>query len=90
MNQTQLDQQDQLEELQRLLGRVAQMEGLVDRVQAYFDEHHHLWSAGLSSYFMDFLERKREQVEYEWHRIHQLGRSYASAELGGSIDDLFT
>lgn len=67
-----------INELIRLLEKVAADEDLIWRAEKYYEQYHHLWSDGVFSYFNDLLERKRDQLEYEKDRIERLGMAIAA------------
>jgi hypothetical protein len=60
-------------ELAWLIHRIHHSEALIARAYQYFYDYNHLWSKGVSSYFLDMLERKKDQLYYEKHRAEKLG-----------------
>jgi hypothetical protein len=71
------DERKLIYELQVLLEKVQHSEDRVRRAIAFRETRHHNWSRGVDSYFQDWLERKREQIDYEWHLIDRLGQAIA-------------
>lgn len=73
------DEKKLIYELQVLLEKVQHSEDRVRRAIEFRDTRHQHWSKEVDSYFQDWIERKREQIDYEWHRIDRLGQEIASA-----------
>lgn len=72
-----MTERELIDEIGRLLERVLASEDLVARVERYrFDSQREL-SEDVQSQIQDWLERKREQIDYEWHRIEHLGQAYS-------------
>lgn len=67
MNLTQLEQ-----ELVWLTKKVKADESLIQRAEDFFDAKQYLWSRDVLAYFLDMLERKKEQLYYEQHRLEKL------------------
>lgn len=83
------DERQLIYELQVLLEKVQASEDLVRRAIEFRETRHYNWSRGVDSYFQDWLERKREQIDYEWHRIDQIGRDiHAGRSAGGGRLDI--
>lgn len=59
-------------ELAWLTKKLKENESLLAGAEEYFEEYHHRWSKGVTAYFMDMLERKRDQLYYEQHRHEKL------------------
>lgn len=59
-------------ELVWLTKKVKVDEDLIERAEAYFDEHQHLWSRGVLYSFLNLLERKKDQLYYEQHQLEML------------------
>lgn len=72
-----------VEELTHLLHRISRSESLVKRAEVYYDEKQLSMSPKLEPYFLDWLERKRDQIEYEWSRVDKLGREIHAARMYG-------
>lgn len=68
---------DEFEELMLLLDKVTASEDLVRRAELYLERNRHRWSLGVEAYFRDFLERKKDQIHYEWHRVNAMGTAIA-------------
>lgn len=66
-----------MDELEHLLSKIRNSEDLIDRAEAYFREHRGDWSDGVAAYFEIFLERKREQVHFEYELVEKMGRNIA-------------
>lgn len=75
-------------ELQVLLEKVQRSEDLVRRATEFRETRHYNWSKGVDSYFQDWLERKREQIDYERHRIDRLGQAIAAGWRSMRGDDI--
>ena len=75
-----MNEQQLIHELSVLLTKVTSSEDLVHRAEAYREQHcdQWYWSDSFSGSFQDWLERKREQIDYEWHRIDHLGHQIAA------------
>lgn len=72
-----------VEELSHLLHRISRSESLVERAEAYYAEKHLCMSPKLEPYFLDWLERKHDQIEYEWSRVDKLGREIHAGRMYG-------
>lgn len=59
-------------ELVWLIDKVQDDEDLLQRAEAYFKENQHRWSRGVLSSFMNLLERMKDQLYYEQHRLEML------------------
>lgn len=59
-------------ELAWLTKKLAASERRVADAEAYFKEHSHRWSKGVTDYFLYMLERKKDQLYYEQHRHEKL------------------
>jgi hypothetical protein len=68
-------------ELTWLLERIQRSESLVRRLEAFYAERSPGWSPGLCSQFLDQMERKKDQIDYEKHRAHKLGFIIATGRL---------
>lgn len=66
-----------MDEVALLLAKIRKSEDLIERAEAYFNEHHRDWSDGVALYFERFLERKREQVYFEQHLVEKMGWNIA-------------
>lgn len=77
-----MDEDDLIRELSLLLHKVTASEDLVQQAEAYFEVRKHDWSRALCGYFLDTLERKRDQIDYEWLRIQRMGQAIASGRAG--------
>lgn len=73
-------------ELTHLLQKVRRSEDLVERLEVFFDEHHAEWSPDLTACFMDQLERKKEQIDYEWHLVAKMGDAIAAGRDPHNLD----
>lgn len=76
-------------ELSVLLRKVQASEELIHKAERYFDEHHDEWlrdMPGFVSHFQDVIERKRELIDYEWHRIDTLGQAIAANRDPSRLD----
>lgn len=65
-------------ELMWLIDKINHSRSLIERADAYYEEYHHQWSDNVGAYFLDLLERKRDQLDYEEHRAERLGWLIAS------------
>lgn len=63
----------QIEELQRLVSKAAASEDLLRRAYEFYDQHFEEWHADFRAHFADYLERKQEQIYYEWHLVDKIG-----------------
>lgn len=59
-------------ELVWLTKKVKADEDLIEKAEEYFDENQHRWSRGVLYSFMNMLERKKDQLYYEQHRLEML------------------
>lgn len=59
-------------ELAWLVKKVKDNENLVERAEDYFEENHHRWSKEVTAYFLDMLEKMKDQLYYEQHRLEKL------------------
>lgn len=62
-----------MDELTLLLDKIRASEDLVERAEIYFAEKSHQWSDGVAMEFEKFLERKRDQIHYEYHLLERMG-----------------
>jgi hypothetical protein len=75
-----------INELTLLLEKVRTSEDLLHRAEAFYLEHVDEWSTDFATYFKDMLERKRDQVYYEWYRVGQMGDAVAAGRDMRRID----
>lgn len=76
-----MDEEERLiYELSVLLDKVQHSEDRVRRAIEFRDTRHQHWSKEVDGYFQDWIERKREQIDYEWHRIDRLGEAIAAGQ----------
>lgn len=68
-----MDYLTQIDMLGRLVLRINKAKDLLDRAEAYFEEHHREWSDGVAGEFQDLLEAKRDMIDYELHRVERMG-----------------
>lgn len=71
--------------LMLLLEKISNSESLLNRFEEHFLHPDREWSKPVASYLMDWMERKRDQIDYEKHRVTQIGLAVAS---GRDIDPL--
>jgi hypothetical protein len=71
---------DLIYEVSLLLKKVQASEDFVVRAEAYFREHHQDWSKELAGIYLDTLERKKDQIDYEWYLIGRMGDAIAKGE----------
>lgn len=69
-----------------LLNRVLAAEEFVQNAEQFYDELHMTWREDIAAYYRDGLERKKDLIQYEWHRINKLGMQIA-LEQGRSIEE---
>jgi hypothetical protein len=65
-------------EVGQLLRKVRESEDFVQRAEAYFQEHQFDMSEEIAGRFLDTLERKKDQIHYEWWVIGQMGDAIAA------------
>lgn len=68
-----------------LLDKIHRNEDLLHHFEEYYLLTENRWSPGAASYFRDWMERKRDQIDYEKHRVSQIGLAIAA---GRDIDPL--
>lgn len=68
-------------ELTWLLEKINRSESMIARLEDFYAEYSPGWSDGLCSCFLDQMERKRDQLNYEKHRAHKLGYIVATGRL---------
>lgn len=73
-------------ELTWLLEKIHRSESLLQRLEAFYAEHAHEWSGGMCACFLDQMERKKDQLDYEKHRAHKLGFLIATGKLPTRLD----
>lgn len=73
-------------EIRVLIDKVHTSEALVREADIFFKNKSHQWRPEIQSYFLDNLERKRDQIDYEWHRIERLGQAIAAGRVLPGID----
>lgn len=66
-----------IDELLLLLNKIGAGEHLLDQAEEYYAEYHQQWSSEVAAYFRDMLERKKELIDYEWHRVYKMGLAIA-------------
>lgn len=67
------DLEELTREVSRLLEKVQTSERTVHRAEAFYLIHRDEWREEIAASFMDILERKKDQIHYEWDRIGRLG-----------------
>lgn len=65
-------------EVSHLLRKVKASEEFVKNAEAYFQEHQFNMSVEVAGAFLDALERKKDQIHYEWYLIGRLGDQIAA------------
>lgn len=73
-----MDEDELIYEISRLLHRVKESEDVLYKAELYYQEHYYEFSKEFAAYFQDMLERKRDQIEYEYYRIKRMGEAIAS------------
>lgn len=79
MNLTQAEQ-----ELIWLTKKVNADEDRIRRAEDYFDEHQREWSRGVLSYWLNMIERMKDQLYYEQHRLEMLAWQIIEVREGRS------
>lgn len=84
------DLTDLTREVSRLLAKVQASEQLVTRLEAFYLIHRDEWREEIAAYFLDIIERKKDQIHYEWDRIGRMGDAISrhlgrtwNSDLGG-------
>jgi len=80
------DEKKLIYELGVLLEKVQRSEDRVRRAIEFRETRHQNWSKEVDSYFQDWIERKREQIDYEWYRVDQIGRQIHAGRQSGGFD----
>jgi hypothetical protein len=80
------DEKRLIYELGVLLEKVQRSEDRVRRAIEFRESHNQYWSKEVDSYFQDWIERKQEQIDYEWHRVDQIGRDIHAGRSSGEFD----
>lgn len=65
-------------EVSQLLHKVRESEKFVERAEEYFQDHQFNMSVEIAGSFLDALERKKDQIHYEWYLIGQMGDKIAA------------
>lgn len=68
-------------ELVWLLERIRNTEEFLARAYDHFYSVNSQWSKGVAACFLDFLERKKDQLDYEKYRAEKLGWVIAADQL---------
>jgi hypothetical protein len=81
----------EFDDIAHLLEKVTKSEERVALAEAYYKKMMPIWAEELhgeeiAAYFLDILERKKDQIDYEWYRIDQMGRAIASGRHPGQMD----
>lgn len=61
-----------LQELQWLAQKIKKDEELIFQLEEFFGDHHHEWSGGFAAHFMDYMQKKQDQLDFEDHRLEKL------------------
>lgn len=68
----------EIRKLSELLYRIKHSESLVQRAEAFYERCHHDWSREARGHFLDVIERKKDQIAYEWDQVFRMGTAIAS------------
>lgn len=69
-----------------LLEKIERSEDLLARFEAYFVDPERDLSRQLRAYLLDWMERKRDQIDYERHRVYQIGLAIAAGRDTDPLD----
>jgi hypothetical protein len=83
-----VDEEQLIYEISILLDKVHRSETLVETIEAYLKDPTREISGSMRCYVRDVLERKRDQIDYEWLRIKRMGQAIASGRAGHWNDAL--
>lgn len=76
-----MDEDQLIYEISVLLKKVIDSENLVRRMEAFCEAHRQQWHydrLDTDAYLQDWMERKRDQIDYEWYRIKRMGQAVAA------------
>lgn len=73
-------------EVSHLLSKVRESEKFVERAEEYFQDHQFNMSVEVAGAFLDALERKKDQIHYEWYLIGQMGDRIAAGREHEATD----
>lgn len=59
---------------------------LIDRAETFFDDHQYDWSRGVLNLFLIMIEKMKDQLYYEEHRLEMLAWQIVEAREGRSTD----
>lgn len=74
-----------IDELALLLEKVRVAEDLIQRAEVFLYTRKDQWAPVLVANFEDMLERKRDQLDYEWHLVKKMGMKIATDRFGLDI-----
>lgn len=73
-------------EVAHLLRKVLASEEFVQQAEEYFQDHQFNMSVEVAGSFLDALEKKKDQIHYEWYMIGRMGDAIASGREGWWVD----
>lgn len=74
------------EQLVWLTRKTRRDQDLIKRAEAFFDDHQYDWSRGVLNLFMIMIEKMKDQLYYEEHRLEMLAWQIVEAREGRSTD----
>lgn len=75
-------------ELQWLVEKVQKDEAFIQKLEEFFGDHHHKWSRSFAAHFMDNLQERQDQLDFEDHRLEKLSwRIIEQRELDDLVAD---
>lgn len=74
------------EQLTWLTEKVRRDKDIIARAEAFFDEKQYGWSRGVLNLFLMMIEKMKDQLNYEEHRLEILAWQIIEAKEGRSGD----
>lgn len=74
------------QELAWLTEKIRRDKQLIDEAEEFFDECQYHWSRGVLNLFLMAIEKMKDQLNYEEHRLEMLAWQIVEAREGRSID----
>lgn len=74
------------EQLVWLTKKIRRDKDLIARAEAFFDEHQTAWSRAVLNLFLIMIEKMKDQLYYEEHRLEMLAWQIVEAREGRSTD----
>lgn len=75
-----------IDDLSHLIRKVRTSEALVEKVGHFYEERHSELSDEVCAYILDWVERKQDQIDYEWYLVGKMGDAIAAGRDPNQIE----